>query len=188
MSILYVVIIVLLALGILIIITRIFFRKKSLATEIENCANELKVIELLDDKQDKTIGDAENTSQDLPCASEPILAFEKKTANYSIRGIDEINISDETLRLLRQFGTYDHKLELAVYKYPSIDLLESFSTSTIPVDPSELEANKNKIIDTLNYANIEIDKIKATAGPTLTLYEITPAPGARVAKIKKSGK
>jgi len=91
---------------------------------------------------------------------------------------------DKAKGLVDQFGTYDHKLELASYKYPSLDLLENYGSNKITVNSEELEANKNKIVETLNHYNIEIDKIKATIGPTVTLYEIIPAPGVRISKIK----
>ncbi|MBD1394427.1 FtsK/SpoIIIE family DNA translocase [Mucilaginibacter glaciei] len=102
------------------------------------------------------------------------------------QAILSIEESDDTKAksLVEQFGTYDHKLELASYKYPTIDLLENYGTNKISVDSTELEANKNKIVETLNHYNIEIDKIKATIGPTVTLYEIIPAPGVRISKIK----
>jgi S-DNA-T family DNA segregation ATPase FtsK/SpoIIIE len=86
--------------------------------------------------------------------------------------------------LVEEFGTYDHKLDLASYKYPTLNLLEEYGTGKIAVNADELEANKNKIVETLNHYNIEIDKIKATIGPTVTLYEIIPAPGVRISKIK----
>jgi S-DNA-T family DNA segregation ATPase FtsK/SpoIIIE len=91
---------------------------------------------------------------------------------------------DKAKNLVEQFGMYDHKLDLASYKYPGIDLLENYGSSKIAVNTDELEANKNKIVETLNHYNIEIDKIKATIGPTVTLYEIIPAPGVRISKIK----
>jgi S-DNA-T family DNA segregation ATPase FtsK/SpoIIIE len=91
---------------------------------------------------------------------------------------------DKAKSLVDQFGTYDHKLDLASYKYPPLDLLENYGSNKIPVNSEELEANKNKIVETLNHYNIEIDKIKATIGPTVTLYEIIPAPGVRISKIK----
>ncbi|WP_113653685.1 FtsK/SpoIIIE family DNA translocase [Pedobacter namyangjuensis] len=86
--------------------------------------------------------------------------------------------------LVEQFGTYDPTLDLASYKKPHLDLLENHGSAKISVDAGELEANKNKIVETLNHYNIEIDKIKATIGPTVTLYEIIPAPGVRISKIK----
>jgi S-DNA-T family DNA segregation ATPase FtsK/SpoIIIE len=96
----------------------------------------------------------------------------------------EISDDDKAKSLVEQFGTYDHKLELASYKYPTLDLLENYGSNKIAVNSEELEANKNKIVETLNHYNIEIDKIKATIGPTVTLYEIIPAPGVRISKIK----
>ena len=86
--------------------------------------------------------------------------------------------------LVDQFGKYDHTLELSSYKYPPLDLLENYGSNKINVNSDELAANKNKIVETLNHYNIEIDKIKATIGPTVTLYEIIPAPGVRISKIK----
>ncbi|CAM3685790.1 DNA translocase FtsK [Mucilaginibacter galii] len=86
--------------------------------------------------------------------------------------------------LVDKFGAYDPKLDLPKYQYPTLDLLENHGSNKINVDTSELEANKNKIVETLNHYNIEIDKIKATIGPTVTLYEIIPAPGVRISKIK----
>ncbi|RFZ81065.1 DNA translocase FtsK [Mucilaginibacter terrenus] len=91
---------------------------------------------------------------------------------------------DKAKALVDEFGTYDHTLELASYKYPTLDLLENYGSNKIAVNTDELEANKNKIVETLNHYNIEIDKIKATIGPTVTLYEIIPAPGVRISKIK----
>ncbi|WP_316821147.1 FtsK/SpoIIIE family DNA translocase [Pedobacter gandavensis] len=94
---------------------------------------------------------------------------------------EEEKTSDE---LVRQFGNYDPTLDLASYKYPGLDLLENYGSNKISVNADELEANKNKIVNTLLHYNIEIDKIKATIGPTVTLYEIIPAPGVRISKIK----
>lgn len=96
----------------------------------------------------------------------------------------EIDDNDKAKNLIDQFGKYDHTLELASYKYPPLDLLENYGSNKINVNSDELEANKNKIVETLNHYNIEIDKIKATIGPTVTLYEIIPAPGVRISKIK----
>ncbi|MGY3051963.1 S-DNA-T family DNA segregation ATPase FtsK/SpoIIIE [Pedobacter sp. UYEF25] len=86
--------------------------------------------------------------------------------------------------LVEQFGAYDPTLDLPGYKKPTLELLENYGSSKISVNAEELEANKNKIVETLNHYNIEIDKIKATIGPTVTLYEIIPAPGVRISKIK----
>ncbi|MCF8332409.1 MAG: DNA translocase FtsK [Bacteroidales bacterium] len=79
---------------------------------------------------------------------------------------------------------YDPTLELRDYQFPDTDLLEVHGSDMISVEKEELETNKNKILNTLNNYNIEISKIKATIGPTITLYEIVPAPGVRISKIK----
>lgn len=79
---------------------------------------------------------------------------------------------------------FDPTLDLSNYKFPTLDLLDEHSSEKIKYDPEELERNKNQIISTLNNYQIEISKIKATIGPTVTLYEIVPAPGVRISKIK----
>lgn len=86
----------------------------------------------------------------------------------------------------KPLGKYDPRLDLGHYKFPTFDLLPKFeqADSTQRVSADELEANKAKIVETLGNYNIKIDKIKATIGPTVTLYEIIPAPGVRISKIK----
>lgn len=79
---------------------------------------------------------------------------------------------------------YDPTLDLADFKLPGINLLDEYDDGNIKVDKEELEANKNKIVETLNHYAIGITKIKATIGPTVTLYEIVPAPGIRISRIK----
>lgn len=81
-------------------------------------------------------------------------------------------------------GEYDPTLELSSYQFPSIDLLENYGGKEVNVNTDELTANKNRIVETLNNYGIQIDKIKATIGPTVTLYEIIPAAGVRISKIK----
>ena len=79
---------------------------------------------------------------------------------------------------------YDPTLDLSLYEFPVTPLLDDYSDQQIEVDRAELEANKNQIIETLLNYKIEITKIRATIGPTVTLYEIIPAPGVRISKIK----
>jgi DNA segregation ATPase FtsK/SpoIIIE, S-DNA-T family len=79
---------------------------------------------------------------------------------------------------------YDPILDLRDYKYPSMDLLENHGSEKIVQDPAELETNKNQIINTLKNYDITIQKISATIGPTVTLYEIVPAAGVRISRIK----
>lgn len=98
---------------------------------------------------------------------------------------DENSLSeDEIDDRVQEFGLYDPTLDLARYELPNIDLLEPHGSGVVEINKEELEANKNRIVETLNNYNIEISKIKATVGPTVTLYEIVPAPGVRISKIK----
>ncbi|MBS1582564.1 MAG: DNA translocase FtsK [Bacteroidetes bacterium] len=85
---------------------------------------------------------------------------------------------------LQEFGEYDPTLDLASYELPPLDLLVDHGTGELTVSREELEANKNRIVETLSHYNIGIDKIKATIGPTVTLYEIIPQAGVRISKIK----
>lgn len=87
--------------------------------------------------------------------------------------------------LVKKFGEYDHTLELKNFKPPSIELLNDYDNGgIITINEEELEENKEKIIDTLKNYKIGIDQIKATIGPTVTLYEIIPEAGIRISKIK----
>ncbi len=79
---------------------------------------------------------------------------------------------------------YDPTLDLSNYKLPSLDLLDKYNSADTKVSEEELISNKNRIVETLGHYKISIDKIKATIGPTVTLYEIIPAPGVRISKIK----
>jgi DNA segregation ATPase FtsK/SpoIIIE, S-DNA-T family len=79
---------------------------------------------------------------------------------------------------------YDPSLELRDYKFPGLELLELHGSERIVQDPAELETNKNQIINTLKNYDIDIQKISATVGPTVTLYEIVPAAGVRISRIK----
>lgn len=85
---------------------------------------------------------------------------------------------------LSHLGEYDPTLDLPRYQLPELRLLDDRGSGTIHVNKDELEANKNRIIETLNNYSISIDKIKATVGPTVTLYEIIPAPGVRISRIR----
>ncbi len=92
------------------------------------------------------------------------------------------NLSD---KLVKDFGEFDPTLELSNYKFPTIELLKDYTAgSTITIDQQELEENKNKIVETLSNYKIGIASIKATVGPTVTLYEIVPEAGIRISKIK----
>ena len=92
------------------------------------------------------------------------------------------NLSD---KLVADFGEFDPTLELSNFKFPTIDLLKDYTGGKgITINQEELENNKNQIVTTLRNYKIEISTIKATVGPTVTLYEIVPEAGVRISKIK----
>jgi len=119
---------------------------------------------------------------------EPTLSVSKKedkTVDIDVTEITEEENVTENLskKLVEDFGEFDPTLELANYKFPTLNLLKQYNES-ISVDPEELEQNKNKIVNTLKNYKIGIAQIKATVGPTITLYEIVPEAGIRISKIK----
>ena len=87
-------------------------------------------------------------------------------------------------KIVEQFGEYDPTLDLGSYQMPHLGLLNDYGNVETTINQEELNTNKDKIIETLRNYGIEIDKIKATIGPTVTLYEIVPAAGVRISKIK----
>ncbi|MCB0453022.1 MAG: DNA translocase FtsK 4TM domain-containing protein, partial [Aequorivita sp.] len=98
---------------------------------------------------------------------------------------EEEEIENISAKLVKDFGEFDPKLELGNYKFPSIELLRDHTAGgSITIDQEELEENKNRIVETLNNYKIGIANIKATVGPTVTLYEIVPDAGIRISKIK----
>jgi S-DNA-T family DNA segregation ATPase FtsK/SpoIIIE len=105
---------------------------------------------------------------------------------FVIETAPEEDLIEENLasRLVSDFGLFDPTLDLSNYKYPTIDLLKEYSTGGITINQEELEENKNRIVDTLRNYKIEIAQIKATVGPSVTLYEIVPEAGIRISKIK----
>ncbi|MEI6189755.1 MAG: DNA translocase FtsK [Chitinophagia bacterium] len=95
------------------------------------------------------------------------------------------DVAKEVIVPVGSIGTkYDATLDLKNYKYPNINLLETHGSEKIVQDPEELETHKNQIIATLKNYDISIQRIAATVGPTVTLYEIVPAPGVRISRIK----
>jgi S-DNA-T family DNA segregation ATPase FtsK/SpoIIIE len=105
---------------------------------------------------------------------------------FVIEKVEEEVLVEENLaaRLVQDFGEFDPTLELSHYQFPPIDLLKEYSSGGITINQAELEENKNKIVDTLKNYSIGISQIKATVGPTVTLYEIVPDAGVRISKIK----
>ena len=119
--------------------------------------------------------------------------FEKTpSSKKQINEDDNVELTIETTRIREESVSINHApmedfdptLDLSNYKYPTLDLLEDHHIHNSEVSKEELESNKIKIVDTLRNYKIEITQIKATIGPTVTLYEIVPAPGVRISKIK----
>ena len=109
----------------------------------------------------------------------------EEEVKIDVEEVGEEESSKENLseKLVKDFGEFDPTLELGNFKFPTFNLLKQYNES-ISIDPEELEANKNKILETLKNYKIGISKIKATVGPTITLYEIVPEAGVRISKIK----
>jgi S-DNA-T family DNA segregation ATPase FtsK/SpoIIIE len=99
--------------------------------------------------------------------------------------VEEVSETDNlAAKLVDDFIEVDPTLELSKFQFPPLDLLKKYNTEGITINQEELEENKNKIVETLNNYKIGIANIKATIGPTVTLYEIIPEAGVRISKIK----
>ena len=94
------------------------------------------------------------------------------------------DIEEKSKKLVEEFGEFDPTLELGSYQFPTLDLLNDYGKSEVKISQEEFAANNDKIVSTLKNYGIEIEKIKVTPGPTVTLYEIVPAAGVRISKIK----
>ena len=105
---------------------------------------------------------------------------------FVIEVTNDEDVMEENLaaQLVEDFGLFDPTLELSNYKFPTIDLLKEYASVGITINQEELEENKNRIVETLKNYKIEIAQIKATVGPSVTLYEIVPEAGIRISKIK----
>ena len=110
--------------------------------------------------------------------NDDIVSMEVEEINFEEKSTKNISFNKADLK------KFDPTLDLSNFKNPSIDLLKDYGDGTIKIDQDELETNKNKIVDTLKNYNIGIKQIKATIGPTVTLYEIIPDAGVRISKIK----
>jgi S-DNA-T family DNA segregation ATPase FtsK/SpoIIIE len=108
----------------------------------------------------------------------------KKIVDEEIGFVVEEFKDEEPIVGSDKIENYDPTLDLSSYKYPPVDLLTEYEASKVQVTKEELEANKDKIVETLSHYNIGIANIKATIGPTVTLYEIVPDAGIRISKIK----
>jgi len=118
-------------------------------------------------------------------APEPEIITTNDEAFVIEKATDE-DVIEENLaaKLVADFGEFDPTLELSNYKFPTIDLLKEYTSVGITINQEELEENKNRIVETLKNYKIDIAQIKATVGPSVTLYEIVPEAGIRISKIK----
>ena len=124
---------------------------------------------------------------DIAIKKQPIDEETKKEVAMIVEETSEEVIIEKNLsdKLVSDFREFDPKLELSKYKFPMIELLKEYTNNSgITINQEELEENKNKIVSTLNNYKIGIASIKATVGPTVTLYEIVPEAGIRISKIK----
>ncbi len=171
--------------------------KEELDIKVVNTIKEEEIVKekpvetvVFSDKKEETVEkEEENVSLDLelPVKEEKDSKKEEEEEfEIEVKEDKEVVLSKGELNdKVKQFGEYDPELDLSSYRLPSIDLLEGHGGGAgINVDKAELENNKDRIVNTLANYKIEIDKIKATVGPTVTLYEVVPAPGVRISKIK----
>ncbi len=159
--------------GTLDLISNLFNSKESDVLNSEGDLDEDNNDENIPDEnliEDDTHPDNNVDSDDISIEVEKINQEEVSSKN-----IDFSNVNSKK---------FDPTLDLRNFKNPSIDLLKDYGDGTIKIDQEELESNKNRIVDTLKNYNIGIKQIKATIGPTVTLYEIIPDAGIRISKIK----
>jgi S-DNA-T family DNA segregation ATPase FtsK/SpoIIIE len=146
-------------------------------------------------QENTTIVSDSNTKQELVLTSDNhVLSKEDKLIQKeNDLEIQIVNSTEEQNDLKKEFSSepensikekYNPTLDLSSYKYPTLDLLDDYTTGKGQVTKEELEANKDKIVETLSHYGIGIGSIKATIGPTVTLYEIVPDAGVRISKIK----
>ena len=134
----------------------------------------------------------ENHSEIEKPSKEPVeelqieVTSEEEEVEMKVETIKEEKSETDNLadKLVEDFGRFDPTLELGSYQFPPLDLLKKYNSESITINQEELEENKNRIVKTLNNYKIGIASIKATIGPTVTLYEIVPEAGVRISKIK----
>ncbi|MDQ3101887.1 MAG: DNA translocase FtsK 4TM domain-containing protein, partial [Bacteroidota bacterium] len=134
----------------------------------------------------KPVPSTELELENSPFGEAPHMVVSSDDEGFSIEvpAAEPILSDDQLDEKLKEFGEYDPTLDLSSYELPPIDLLQDHGTGEVTVTKEELELNKDRIVETLGHYNIGIDKIKATIGPTVTLYEIIPKAGVRISKIK----
>src|SRR5690606_11791993 len=163
-----------------------FERKSSIALNLEKNTASLSAAETLAEEKDDEVLELGQELDLSPQSSKAADASEDTSRVVPDLAVEEAveEKSADASVLVEKFGQYDPQLDLSSYQFPHLGLLRDYGSGKIVVNNAELEANKDRIVDTLANYNIEIEKIKATIGPTVTLYEIVPKPGVRISKIK----
>ena len=162
-----------------------FFKKNELNQNIENNESSIS-FEVKNNQTEKSSKEELNDNEEKQDKSSENLNVNKDEIEIEIETTNnEVTLDKKTADLLiKKKGFFDPTLELSNFKMPKIDLLKDYGESSITINQEELEVNKNKIVDTLSNYKIGIANIKATIGPTVTLYEIVPEAGIRISKIK----
>ena len=159
-------------------------KKDAVSETIEFDEEDESEASLQNEEEEKKADKADDFEINIP--EEEIVIKNEPAIDIEVEAIkkDDILSNKDVNDKLKEFGEYDPKLDLSSYKLPTLDLLEDYGGRQLSINKEELENNKNRIVEALGHYKIEISKIKATVGPTVTLYEIVPAPGVRISKIK----
>ena len=177
--------------------------KKSKSSELPDLPDELENVDnvidiVIDPQSEEEIEEIDDS--DIPSLDFAPVEIEEPTpetisekliepeegVDISVEEVKEVELSeDDPEYLLKKLGPYDPRKDLEHYKFPSLNLLKVYDNETAPViNQEEQQANANRIVTTLRNYGIEIESIKATVGPTVTLYEIVPQAGVRISKIQ----
>lgn len=171
-----------------------FIKEQAVETPINSFEAESQEFKTVEDRYAEEEVKEEKIEIVLPAAEDTLSTeeeqklekpLEEEELKIEVKAVTQEDVV-ETLsqELVQKYGAFDPTLELSGFKFPTLDLLKDYGGSSITIDEDELEINKNKIIETLRNYKIEIAKIKANIGPTVTLYEIVPSAGVRISKIK----
>jgi DNA segregation ATPase FtsK/SpoIIIE, S-DNA-T family len=173
-----------------------FIKEEVVETPANSFEEESQEFKTVEERYTEEVEKAEKEKIEIviPAAEENLVTEKKQKEEENIQedglkievkaAAQEDVVETLSQQLVEKYGTFDPTLELNGFKFPTLELLKDYGGSSITIDEDELEINKNKIIETLRNYKIEIAKIKANIGPTVTLYEIVPAAGVRISKIK----
>ncbi len=130
--------------------------------------------------------DKQDEDQPAEDEAEPTQDEGDENPDLEIANVKEVELAEDSPEaLLQKYGEYDPRKELELYEFPSLDLLKVYPNETSPViDQAEQQKNADNIVTALRNFGVEIDSIKATVGPTVTLYEVRPKAGVKIARIQ----